>query len=109
MQKKSSSILIFIYPSVNLLPLPHPCTRSYSTTDNGQKYSHATDNGQKYSHATDNGQKYSHATDNGQKYSHTTDNGQKYSHATDNGQKYSHTSNLPYIFHIKLQFYKILS
>ena len=28
---------------------------------------------------------------------------------TDNGQKYSHASNLPYIFHIKLQFFKILS
>ena len=28
---------------------------------------------------------------------------------TDNGQKYSHASNLPYIFHINLQFFKILS
>ena len=30
-------------------------------------------------------------------------------YATDNGQKYSHTSNFPYVFHIKLQFSKILS
>jgi hypothetical protein len=27
----------------------------------------------------------------------------------DNGHKYSHASNLPYIFHTKLQFFKILS
>ena len=28
---------------------------------------------------------------------------------TDSGQKYPDTSHFPYIFHIKLQFFKILS
>ena len=28
---------------------------------------------------------------------------------TDNGQKYLHASNIPYIFHIKLQFFRSLS
>jgi hypothetical protein len=28
---------------------------------------------------------------------------------TNNGQKYSHASNFPYIFHIKLQFFRSLS
>jgi hypothetical protein len=40
---------------------------------------------------------------------HVLDVPVEYSTVTDNGQKYSHASNLPYIFHIKLQFFKILS